>query len=139
MMRFVLVPSFILLCALPTSAQSGPCTESAVKQGNLPAADDMFSYMPRFGRPVVGRAAVQGAGAKAFPGRTNITRSWLEDHRIVATTAGDMAYESGTVRQGYDESGKHHEFEAAILRVYKAKDGACQVAASTMHPLAAQK
>jgi hypothetical protein len=49
-----------------------------------------------------------------------------------------MAYEYGTMRMGYDESGKHNEFEAVILSVYKAKDGVCQIAASTMQPLEEQ-
>ncbi len=138
MMRLSLVPMFILLCAVPTQAQIGPCTESAIKQGNLPAADDVFSYMPPYGKPVVGKPAIQAANSKSFSDRTNITRSWVGDHRIVSTPSGDMAYEYGTVHMGYEEGGKHNEFEAVILSVYKAKDGVCQTAASTMQPLEAQ-
>jgi len=137
-MRFMLVPVFLLLSAGLTDAQTGPCTESAIKQGKLPAAEDLFSYMPPYGRPVIGKPATQAAQAKSFSGRTNVTRAWLGDHRIVATPSGDMAYESGTVRMGYDEGGKHTEFEAVMLTVYKANGGVCQTAALTMQPLEAQ-
>jgi ketosteroid isomerase-like protein len=137
-MRLTLALLFILLCAVPTQAQTGPCTESAIKQGRLPAADDVFSYMPPYGKPVVGKAAIQAANAKSFSDRTNITRTWVGDHRIVSTPSGDMAYEYGTLRMGYDEGGKHNEFEAVILSVYKANGGACQIVASTMQPLEEQ-
>ena len=134
-MRLSLVPMLILLCAAPTQAQNGPCTESAIKQGKLPAADDLFAYMPPYGKPVVGKSATQAANAKSFSDRTNITRSWVGDHRIVSTPSADMAYEYGTVKMGYDEGGKHNEFEAVMLIVYKAKDGVCQTVALTMQPL----
>ena len=137
-MRFTLVPAFILLSSMLVHAQSGPCTESAVQRGNLAAADDAFAYMPPFGKPVVGKTAIQSAGAKSFSERTNITRAWVGEHRVVPTASGDMAYEYGTMRMGYDEGGKHNEFEAVILSVYKAKDGVCQIAASTMQPLEEQ-
>jgi hypothetical protein len=137
-MRLSLVPVFILLCAVPTQAQTGPCTESAIKQGNPPAADDVFSYMPPYGKPVVGKPAIQAANKKSFSDRTNITRSWVGDHRIVSTPSGDMAYEYGTLHMGYDEGGKHNEFEAVVLSVYKAKDGVCQTVAATMQPLEEQ-
>jgi len=133
-------PLFMLLCAAPTEAQSapGPCTESAVKQGNLRSADDAFSYMPPYGKPVIGKPAIQDANQKNFSARTNVKRSWVGEHRIVATPAGDMAYEYGTMHIGYDEAGKHNEFEAVMLTVYKANGGACQVVALTMQPLEEQ-
>lgn len=98
-------------------------------------ADDAFSYMPPYGKPVIGKPAIREANAKSFSKRTNITRSWVGDHRIVSTPSGDMAYEYGTLRMGYDEDGKHTEFEAAMLTVYQAEDGICRIVASTMHPL----
>jgi len=139
-MRLSLISMFILLSAVLTQAQTGPCTESAIKQGDLPAAEDAFSYMPPYGKPVVGKAATQAANTKSFSGRTNIKRSWIGEHRIVSTPSGDMAYEYGTVHMGYDskEEGGHHEFEAVILSVYKAKDGVCQKVALTMQPLEEQ-
>jgi hypothetical protein len=134
-MRLNLVSLILLLSAAPLAAQSGPCTESAVKQGKLQAADDVFSYMTPYGKPVVGKSSVQAEGAKAFGARTNITRSWQADHRIVTNPSNDMAFEYGTVRMGYDEAGKHTDFEAVILTVYQARNGACQIVASTMEPL----
>jgi hypothetical protein len=37
-MRYSLVPLLIVLSAVLMQAQSGPCTEVAVKQGNLPSS-----------------------------------------------------------------------------------------------------
>lgn len=134
----LVVPLFVLACAGPVQAQTGPCTESAIKQGKLPAADDAFSYMPPYGKPAIGKPAIRSAQEKSFSARTNITRAWVGDHRIVSTPAGDMAYEYGTVHMGYDESGKHQEFEAVMLTVYKANGGVCQMAAMTMQPIEEQ-
>src|SRR5215831_1104517 len=75
------------------------------------------------------------ANRKNFSGRTNVTRAWQSDHRVVATPSGDMAYERGTMHVGYDEGGKRTEFDAVMLMVYKAKNGACEMAALTMYPL----
>jgi hypothetical protein len=98
-MRHSLAPFLILLSALLTQAQTGPCTESAIKQGNVPVADDAFSYMPPYGKPAVGKPAIQEANTKSFSGRTNIQHSWVGDHKIVIAPSGDMAYEYGTVQQ----------------------------------------
>ncbi len=134
-MRYILVASFILLAAVMTRAQTGPCTENAVKQGHLPVADDAFSYMPPYGKPVVGKPAMEDANKKSFSDRTNVKSSWVGEHRIVSAPSGDMAYEYGTRHVSYDDKDGHHEFEAVMLHVYQAKDGVCQMAAMTMHPL----
>jgi ketosteroid isomerase-like protein len=138
-MRYSLVPWLILLSAVLMQAQSGPCTESAVKQGNLASADDAFAFMPPYGKPVVGKPAIKEANEKSFSERTNITHSWVGEHRIVSSPSGDMAYEYGTLHIGYDskEDG-HQEFEAVILSVYQAKNGVCQKVALTMQPLEEQ-
>jgi len=135
MMRYNLVAFFILLAAVMTQAQTGPYTESVIKQGHLPVADDAFSYMPPYGKAVVDKPAMQDANKKSFSDRTNIKNSWVGEHRIVAAPSGEMAYEYGTVHVSYDDKEGHHEFEAVMLHVYKAKDGVCQMAAMTMHPL----
>jgi ketosteroid isomerase-like protein len=138
-MRYSLVPLLILLSAVLTQAQSGPCTESAIKQGNLPSADDAFAFMPPYGKPVVGKPAIKEANEKSFSDRTNITRSWVGEHRIVSSPSGDMAYEYGTLHMGYDSKEEgHQEFEAVILSVYRAKNGVCQKVALTMQPLEEQ-
>ncbi len=38
----------------------------------------------------------------------------------------------------YDEGGKRTKFDAVMLTVYKARNGACQMVALTMQPLEEQ-
>ena len=91
--------------------------------------------MPPFGKPVTGKAAIQGTAEKKFAGRTNIKHSWESDRRIIASVSGDMAYEHGTMVMSYDEEGKPHSFKAVMLNVYKANGSVCQRVAGTMQPL----
>ena len=133
-MRYIFVSMFMFASTIFVCAQ-GPCTEAVVKQGNLQMADDAFSYMPPFGKPVSGKGAIQDTAEKKFAGRTNIKHSWEADRRIVASTSGDMAYEHGTMDMSYDEDGKPHQFKAVMLNVYKAKGGVCERVAGTMQPL----
>jgi len=136
MKRFSLMLLFSLLLAAWTQAQTGACTESAVKQGQLPMAENAFTYMPPYGKPVSGKAENDAAAQKSF---TSVNRKfeWASDHRIVASPSGDMAYEHGTMHVSYDdkEGGKHHSFDAVMLYVYKAKGTACEQVAMTMYPL----
>jgi ketosteroid isomerase-like protein len=96
-------------------------------------ADDAFSYMPPFGKPVSGNAAIQDTAEKKFAGRTNM-HSWESNRRIVASTSGNMAYEHGTMDMSYEEDGKPHQFKAVMLNVYEAKGGVCERVAATMLP-----
>jgi len=125
---------FALASSIVAWAQ-GPCTTEAVKEGKLPMAADAFSYMPPFGKPVSGKSAIQDTAQKKFGARTNIKRSWEADHRLVASSSGDMAYEHGTMDLSYDEDGKPHSFKAVILNVYKANGNVCESVAATMQPL----
>lgn len=135
-MRSLSTLLLLLASATLLQAQSGPCTRSAIEKGNLSASEDSFSYMPPYGRPVIGNAEMKNANEKSFSGRTNIQRRWENDHRIVATPAGDMAYEAGTVRMSYDSKTEgRKEFEAVMLMVYKPKGGVCERVALTMQPL----
>ncbi len=121
-------------------AQSGPCTEKGIQMGHIPVADDAFSYMPPYSRPVIGATEMKKADTESFSDRSNIQRSWEDDHRVVATAAGDMAYEYGTLRMSYDSKSKgHQEFEAVMLIVYKARGATCEQAALTMQPLEPKK
>jgi hypothetical protein len=133
-MRYITILMFMLASTMIVSAQ-GPCTEAAVKEGKVQLADDAFSYMPPFGKPVSGKTAIHDTAEKKFAGRTNIKHSWEADHRIVASASGDMAYEHGTMDMSYDEGGKPHTFKAVMLNVYKAKGGVCESVAGTMQPL----
>jgi hypothetical protein len=132
---FILLISAVL--AATAQAQTGPCTESAIKQGHLPIADNAFSFMPPFGKAVTGKAAIHDAAEKKFSDRINMKFDWAGDHKIVASPFGDMAYEHGTMHVSYDTKGdgQHHEFSAVMLTVYKANGTACQEVAGTMHPL----
>lgn len=136
-MRFSLMFFFTFVICAFAQAQTGPCTENAIKQGNLPFADDAFSFMPPYGKPVTGTAATEEAAKKSFSDRINRKFDWESDHRIVASPSADMAYEHGTMHVSYDDKsdGKHHTFDAAMLNVYKAKGAVCQQVAGTMHPL----
>lgn len=136
--RFFLSLLFVLkFGAFAAQAQSGPCTEKAVKTGNLPRADDAFAFMPPYGKPVASKAAEDKAAESSFADRINRKFEWGKDHRIVTSPSGDMAYEHGTMHVSYDDKsdGKHHTFDAVMLTVYKAKGAVCQQVAGTMHPL----
>ena len=135
-MSFRVFSILMVVCAASMHAQSGPCTEVAVNNGNLSTAPDAFAYMPPYGKPVVGKSEINGANKKSFSDRTNIKRSWAADHRVEASPSGDMAYERGTMQMSYDSKSEgHREFKAVVLIVYKAKAGSCQQVALTMQPL----
>src|SRR5262245_34264382 len=126
----------LLVLASPKLApgQTGLCTDNIVRNGRPPTADDAFTYMPAYGKPMIGRPATAEANVKNFSGRTDVTRAWKDDHRIVVAPSGDMAYEQGTMHMGYDEGGKRTEFDAVMLTVFKAGGGSCQMVALTMAP-----
>ena len=111
-----------VLCTF-AQAQTGPCTEQAIKQGHLPFAQDAFSFMPPYGKPVTGTAATQEAAKKSFSDRINRKFDWADDHRVVASSSGDMAYEHGTMHVSYDDKsdGRHHSFDAVMLNVFKGQ------------------
>ena len=133
-MCYFVISVFMLSCSLLVCAQ-GPCTEGAVKEGKVQLAKDAFSYMPPFGKPVSGSAAIHDTAEKKFAGRTNVKHSWESDHKIVASASGDMAYEHGTMVMSYDEGGKTLTFKSVILNVYKANGSVCESVAGTMQPL----
>lgn len=137
MIRLSLVFLFSLIIAGLTQAQTGPCSEKTIGQGQLPMADDAFSYMPPYGKPVSGAAATDEADKKSFSDRINRKFEWASDHRIVAAPSGEMAYEHGTMHVSYDDKsdGKHHTFDAVMLNVFKADGTACRQVAMTMNPL----
>ena len=136
-MRFGLLFVVALAFCGFAEAQTSPCTETAIKQGKLPVAEDAFSFMPPYGKPVTGTAAAEQAEKKSFSDRINRKIDWASDHRIVASPSGDMAYEHGTMHVSYDDKGdgKHHSFDAVMLNVFKAKGATCQQVAGTMQPL----
>ena len=99
--------------------------------------------MPPYGKPAVGKPAINDANEKSFSDRTNIKSNWIGEHRIVSSPSGDMAYEYGTLHMSSDSKSKpatgHEEFEAVMLIIYKAKGAVCQQVALTMQPLEEEK
>lgn len=136
-MRFTLAVLLGLAFATAAHAQTGACTEGAIKTGHLPVADNAFTFMPAFTKPVATKSAAEQANNENFSDRINRKFDWADDHVVVASPSGEMAYEHGTMHVSYDakSDGKHHSFDAVILRVYQAKGGVCQQVALTMHPL----
>jgi ketosteroid isomerase-like protein len=137
-MRYLSIVVFTLASSLFLFSQ-GPCTEAAIKKGDLPMADDGFSYVPSFAKPVTGRAAFAEAAEAKLAGRTNVEHSWESDRVIVASVSGDMAFERGIMDVGYDEEGKPHSSRVVVLFVYKAKGSVCERVAETMQPLEESK
>jgi len=138
-MRYAMIAVMMSLLAAGVHAQTGPCTENAVKQGHLPTSEDAFSYMPPYGKPVVGKPAIKQANEHSFSDRINIKSDWVGEHRVVPAPSGEMAYEYGTLHMSSDSksnpSGGHEEFEAVMLIIYKAKGSVCEQVALTMQPL----
>jgi len=95
--------------------------------------------MPPYGKPVVGKPAIKEANEKSFSDRTNVKNDWENDHRVVSSPSGDMAYEYGTLRVSLDSKSNpasgHEEFKAVMLIVYRARGAVCQQVALTMQPL----
>ena len=133
--RYLLL--FWLAAAVVACAQIGPCTEAAVRKGELPAADNAFNYMPAYSKPAATRSEVEQANKENFSDRINRTFEWADDHHVGASASGDMAFEHGTMHVSYEtkSDGKHHSFDAVMLMVYQAKGSVCQQVALTMYPL----
>lgn len=119
-----------------STLRSGPCTEQFVKAGAGVLADDIYFFSGALERPVVGKAAIDNTGGRISADRENENYGPLKPDRIVAAPSGDMAYEYGTANIRFDErgSGKHFDFTAAYLRVWKDVDGSCRVGAQMLQP-----
>ncbi|HEX6805338.1 MAG TPA: nuclear transport factor 2 family protein [Terriglobales bacterium] len=131
----------VFLLCLPAVAQTGPCSEQFVKaQAAKPhpdsVADDVYFFSGALDKPVIGKPAADKAFAPITAERKNETREPLRPERIVAAPSGDMAYEYGTVHDAFDErrTGKHIDFTAAYLRVWRAEGGTCKLAAEIFEP-----
>jgi ketosteroid isomerase-like protein len=125
--------------AVSALAQSGPCTEHAVRTAAsadmAPTTDDIYFFSGALEKPVIGKAEVDKAFSARDAERKNGKYTTTPD-RIVIARSGDMAYEYGTSRIIFDEvkSGQHQDFTAAYLRVWKAADGSCKIAAAMFQP-----
>ena len=135
-MRFAAATAVVFLFVIQALSQTGPCTESAVKslidKHDLnTVADDSFYFSGALDQPVVGKAAIDNALKPVTESRQNMKMTPLRPDRVVVAPSGDMAYEYGTEHISFDEraSGKHRDFTTAYLRVWRAVDGQCKIAA----------
>lgn len=121
-------------------AQKGPCTEDQIKasviQKSPSTSSDSYFFSGALDKPVVGKRARDEATAPVAAARRNEKDESNKPDRIVAAPSGDMAYEYGTTHVSFDDTqtGKHHDFTAAYLRVWKADGGVCMVAAVMYEP-----
>jgi len=140
-MRMICVLGFALLClGGPAVAQQGPCTEDHVKAGaaepNPTMSSDFYFFSGALEKPVVGRQALDQASAPVSAARKNEKNAPNRPDRVVTAPSADMAYEYGTTHVSFDDAqtGKHYDFTAAYLRVWKAESGSCKVAAVMYEP-----
>jgi len=121
-------------------AQKGPCTEAQIKASvakqSPPTSTDSYFFSGALDKPVVGTRAMAQATAPIAAARKNENQAPNKPDRIVAAPSGDMAYEYGTVHVSFDDAqtGKHHDFTAAYLRVWRADGATCKVAAVMYEP-----
>jgi ketosteroid isomerase-like protein len=128
------------LLSVAALAQSGPCTEQAIKalagshDSDNVSTDDVYFFSGALEKPVVGKAAYNDAFKEVDATRQNHKQS--DDHvdRLVVAPSGDMAYEYGTSHISFDREKKHVEFTAAYLRVWKASGKECKIAAMMAQP-----
>lgn len=142
MMRTFLTLLAVLSFSSAAAAQSGPCTEAAIKaaktaawKGALPHTSGQYFFSGALDEPVIGTQPRAKAGSAIAATRKN--ESEVETTgRIVPADSADMAYEYGTVHITYDDAktGEHNVFTSAYLRVWKSDDGVCKVAAEIAEP-----
>lgn len=135
-MRFAAAVAVVFLFAVLVFSQTGPCTESAVKSliekhDENAVADDLYYFTGALDQPVVGKTAHDNALKTVLESRQNLKITPLQPERVVIAPSGDMAYEYGTEHMSFDEgaTGRHRDFTTAYLRVWRAVDGKCKIAA----------
>jgi ketosteroid isomerase-like protein len=141
-MRLLPVGAFIVVAVSQIIAQNGACTEASIKSAVSKhddasvMADDTYFFSGALDKPVVGKTALSSASKPIGESRKSENYSPDQPERIVVSPSGDMAYEYGTERMAFDEkgTGKHVDFTAAYLRVWKAEGGRCLVAAQMFEP-----
>lgn len=141
-MRACLVLLAVFSFCGSTAAQSGPCTEAGVRAAKaaagkhaLPHTADLYFFSGALDKPVIGAQAASRTSATIGASRKN-EADVEKIGRIVADESGGMAYEYGTSHLSYDDvkTGKHEDFTAAYLFVWKADKGVCKVAAEMAEP-----
>jgi len=102
------------------------------------AAEDAYFFSGALEKPVVGLNTEEWkkTGEKLNQERKNQKVDPLKPDRIVVDPSGDMAYAYGTRHMSFDKvsTGKHVDFTAAFLTVWKVVNGSCKLAASIFEP-----
>jgi hypothetical protein len=142
-MKKVLFLLFPLAMAGTAMAQEPVCSaqkiRDAVMKSTMQDTEDSFFWSGAYDKPLIGRAA-QETGDKqrqAEAPRKNEAHPAEQPEKIEVSKSGDMAYEYGKGSMSFDsvKEGKHVSFQAAYLRVWKAANGECRVAATMFHPI----
>lgn len=141
-MRACLVLLAVVSFCGSAAAQNGPCTEAGIRAAKaaagkhqLPHTADLYFFSGALDKPVIGDQASRRTSATIGASRKNEV-DVTKIGRIVADESGGMAYEYGTSHLSYDDvkTGKHEDFTAAYLFVWKADKGVCKVAAEMAEP-----
>ena len=131
---------FALLISASAIAQK--CTEQLIKEkdGNMPTpaeskAPDVFFFSPMIDKPIVGSQEWKSVSEKDKSIAKNVKDEYSKVDRVVVTPSGDMAYSYGISHSTFDdETGKHQDFTAAFLDVWRVVDGSCKLAARMVEP-----
>jgi hypothetical protein len=85
-------------------------------------SSDFYFFSGALEKPVVGKQALAQASAPVSAAGKNEKNAPNRPDRIAAAPSADMAYEYGTGQVSFDDvqTGKHYDFTAAYLRVWKA-------------------
>jgi ketosteroid isomerase-like protein len=137
-MRIHIALLVVALCGT-AFAQKGKCNEDSIRnpsQTERVLSDDVFFFSGALDKPVVGRSALSKQMQTVAAGREKENNASAKPEKVVVSQSGDMAYEYGTDHVTFDEkgTGKHNDFTAAYLRVWRAVDGQCKVAAVIYEP-----
>ena len=141
-MKKIFILLFSVVTPIPAMAQGSVCSESkireAVQKGTYLGTDDGFFWSGAYDKPLIGRAENEEAYRKLQVEAPRKNQAAVEHpQRIVASKSGDMAYEYGSGELSFDDqkTAKHVTFQNAYLRVWKAVDGDCRVAATMIRPI----
>jgi ketosteroid isomerase-like protein len=141
MRRFCLFAVFFLT-PIAAMAQSPVCSDqgirTAVQNNSIQYTEDNWFWSGAFEKPMVGKAEQQKIRKEVETQQPRKNQSSSDTpQRIVVSANGDMAYEYGNGTLSYDDQkeGKHVAFEVGYLRVWKAVDGQCKIAAFMIRPI----
>lgn len=141
-MKVMATIAIAMMLACAAVAQSGACTEQNIRRMHMPHIKHTYSaeayfFSGAFDKPIVGAAKLEQSTRQVKRTRQNEKDDPEVPEKIVASADGSMAYEYGTIHSSFDEvaTGKHIDFQAAYLQVWKAEDGQCKIGASMFQPI----